>query len=209
LIVFGIEVVVLMASSQSGSSGGRLLVGASGSAAVAFLPAYISALRAGFSGTVSVLMTHTATQFLPQHTVGLFADRVITAESPSTWPADNHATLAAEHDLLAVFPATANTLSAVAAGAAPNMLCATVLATTCPVVFFPVMTAEMWGKQAVRRNVSQLREDGYHVVDPAVGSRYDVGLARVVEGPVPPPAPMFAEVIREYMPERCRAGSAD
>jgi phosphopantothenoylcysteine decarboxylase len=201
MVVLGIGVVVLMTDSQSESFGGRLLVGASGSAAVAFLPVYISALRAGFSGTVSVLMTHTAAQFLPEHTVGLFADRVTTAESPSTWPTDNHATLAAEHDLLAVFPATANTLSAVAAGAAPNMLCATVLAAACPVVFFPVMTAEMWGKQAVRRNVSQLREDGYHVVDPALGSRYDVGLARVVEGPVPPPPPVFTEVVREHMPK--------
>jgi phosphopantothenoylcysteine decarboxylase len=196
-----------MTDSQSGSFGGRLLVGASGSAAAAFLPAYISALQAEFSGTISVLMTHTAEQFLPAHTVGLFADRVITGKNPSTWPTDNHAVLAAEHDLLVVFPAAANTLSAVAAGAAPNMLCTTVLAAMCPVVFFPVMTAEMWAKPAVRRNVSQLREDGYYVVDPAVGSRYDVGLARVVEGPVPPPPRMFAKVIREYMPERRRVGS--
>jgi phosphopantothenoylcysteine decarboxylase len=189
-----------MAGSQSRTFGGRLLIGASGSAAVAFLPMYVSELRNQFTGSVSVLMTHTAREFLPAHTAALFADRVITGESASTWPEENHATLAAHHDMLAVFPATANILSAVASGAAPNMLCSTILAAEFPVVFFPVMTGEMWKKPAVQRSVDQLRGDGYHVIDPAWGSRYDVQLGKSVEGPMPPPPPRFVEVISEYMP---------
>jgi hypothetical protein len=58
---------------------GRLLIGATGSAAVAALPVYINALRTAFSGTITVLMTHTATTFVSPHMVGLFADRVVTA----------------------------------------------------------------------------------------------------------------------------------
>jgi phosphopantothenoylcysteine decarboxylase len=188
-----------MADNQSGTFGGRLLIGASGSAAVAFLPTYVSELRNQFTGSVSVIMTHTAREFLPAHTAALFADRVITGESPTTWPEDNHVTLAAHNDMLAVFPATANVLSAVASGAAPNMLCSTILAAEFPVVFFPVMTGEMWKKPAVRRSVDQLRGDGYHVIDPAWGSRYDVQLGQSVAGPMPPPPPRFVEVIREYM----------
>ena len=156
-----------MSETHSATFGGRLLIGATGSAAITALPVYISALRGSFTGSVSVLMTHTAREFLPAHTVALFADRVITGEPASTWPENNHATLAADHDMLAVFPATANILSAVAAGAAPNMLCSTVLAAEFPVVFFPVMTAEMWKKPATARNVDRLRGDGYHVIDPA------------------------------------------
>jgi phosphopantothenoylcysteine decarboxylase len=189
-----------MTESNSATFGGRLLIGASGSAAVAMLPLYISALRATFTGSVSVLMTHTAKEFLPPHTVALFADRVITGEPASTWPENNHATLVAEHDMLAVFPATANMLSAVAAGAAPNMLCGTVLAAEFPVVFFPVMTAEMWKKPAVQRNVDQLRVDGYHVIDPPWGSRYDVYAGKPIEGPMPPPPPAFVEAIGTHMP---------
>jgi phosphopantothenoylcysteine decarboxylase len=49
-----------MTESHSAAFGGHLLIGASGSAAVAMLPLYISALRGGFTGSVSVLMTHTA-----------------------------------------------------------------------------------------------------------------------------------------------------
>jgi phosphopantothenoylcysteine decarboxylase len=189
-----------MTESRSATFAGRLLIGASGSAAVAMLPMYISALRGGFTGSVSVLMTHTAKEFLPAHTAALFADRVITGEPASTWPENNHAALAAEHDMLAVFPATANVLSEVAAGAAPNMLCATVLAAEFPVVFFPVMTAEMWKKPAVQRNVDRLRGDGYHVIDPPWGSRYDVQAGKPVEGPMPPPPAAFVEAIYSYMP---------
>jgi phosphopantothenoylcysteine synthetase/decarboxylase len=80
------------------------------------------------------------------------------------------------------------------------MLCATVLAAEFPVVFFPVMTAEMWKKPAVERNVHRLRGDGYHVVDPPRGSRYDVYAGKPAEGPMPPPPPAFVEAISAHMP---------
>lgn len=86
------------------------------------------------------------------------------------------------------------------AGAAPNMLSATILAARFPVVFFPVMTGDMWRKAAVQRNVAQLREDGYSVFDPPWGPRYDVNLGETVESPLPPPPPRFVELVRQYMP---------
>lgn len=189
-----------MNSNDASVFGGRLLIGATGSAAVASLPMYINTLRAGFTGTITVLMTHTAAVFLPPATVGLFADRVVTSDDPALWARQNHAALAAEHDMAAVLPATAHTLSSVATGAAPNMLTATVMTATFPVVFFPVMSGEMWEKPAVRRNVEQLRTDGYRVVDPEQGQRYDVAFGESVKGPMPPAPPRFVEVIRDLMP---------
>ncbi|MFD3525000.1 flavoprotein [Streptomyces sp. NPDC058653] len=190
-----------MTTSDTAPFGGRLLIGATGAAAVASLPLYISALRGAFSGTVTVLMTHTATTFLPPHTVALFADRVVTGTDPDEWAQENHGTLAAEHDMMVVLPATANVLSVTATGAVPNMLSATILAAEFPVVFVPVMTGEMWQKPAVRRNVEQLRLDGYHVVDPPWGERYDVGLGTFIGTPMPPAPPQFVELVREFMPE--------
>jgi phosphopantothenoylcysteine decarboxylase len=178
---------------------GRLLIGATGSAAVATLPMYIGALRSVLRGPITVLMTHTATTFLPAHTVGLFADRVVTGQEAATWPRENHATLAAGHDLTVILPATAHTLSVTAAGAAPNMLATTVLAATHPVAFFPVMTGAMWDKPAVQRNVARLREDGHHVYDPAFGPRYDVAAGEFADSPQPPPPPRFIEIVRQLM----------
>ncbi|WP_189314508.1 flavoprotein [Streptomyces brasiliensis] len=191
-----------MNSKDTMAFGGRLLIGATGSAAVATLPAYINALRTTFTGTVTVMMTHTAAAFLPPSTVGLFADRVVTSDAPSTWARQNHSTLAEEHDMMAVLPATAHILSAVATGAAPNMLAATVLTATFPVVFFPVMSGEMWAKPAVSRNVQQLTSDGYRVVDPPWGQRYDVAFGDFVKAPMPPAPPQFVDVVRELMPIR-------
>ncbi|MEO3869248.1 flavoprotein [Nonomuraea sp. B12E4] len=190
-----------MTSDEISPFDGRLLIGATGSAAVATLPMYIGALRAVFQGTITVLMTRTASAFLPAHTVGLFADRVVTGEPADTWPEVNHATLAAEHDMTAVLPATAHTLHVTASGGAPSMLATTILAAAHPVAFFPVMTGEMWGKPAVQRNVAQLRSDGYHVLDPVWGPRYDVALGRFVDSPQSPPPPSFIEVVRKLMPQ--------
>jgi phosphopantothenoylcysteine decarboxylase len=189
-----------MTNNDSSHFGGRLLIGATGSGAVAMLPMYISALRGQFTGTVTVLMTHTAATFLPAHTVALFADKVVTAESPASWPTDNHVSLAADHDLLVVLPATANALAATASGAAPNLLGTTILHASFPVAFFPVMTGDMWNKPAVQRNVEQLRKDGYEVVDPDWGPRYDVGLGAFVESPQPPAPPKFIQVVRNLLP---------
>ena len=160
---------------------------------------YIGALRSVFPGSITVLMTHTATTFLPAHTVGLFADRVVTGEEAATWPRENHATLAAGHDLTVIFPATAHTLSVIASGAAPNMLATTVLAATHPVALFPVMTGRDVGKPAVQRNVARLREDGHHAYDPVFGPRYDVVAGEVVDGPEPPPPPRFIEIVRQLI----------
>lgn len=185
--------------SEHPAFGGRLLIGAAGSAAVALLPVFVSALRGSFTGTISVLMTHTATRFVPASTVALFADRVVTGDDPATWARANHQSLVAEHDLLVVLPATANLLAAAATGAAPNLLGAAILSATRPVVFFPVMSAEMWANRAVRRNVAQLREDGHLVVDPATAPRYDVAAGGFVESPAPPAPPAFVDVVRDHL----------
>jgi phosphopantothenoylcysteine synthetase/decarboxylase len=173
----------------------RVLIGASGSAAVMMLPMYVGALRGALGGTYTVVMTHTAATFLPPHTVELVAERVVSGDSPAGWAEDNHARLVAGHDILVVLPATAHTLAQAATGGAPNRLSAVILAADFPVVFFPVMNDAMWNKPAVKRNIAQLREDGYHVNEPVWGDRYDVGSGAVLHDPTLPPPPVVAQVV--------------
>ncbi|SER12244.1 flavoprotein [Actinokineospora terrae] len=180
----------------------RILIGATGSIAVTTLPSYLAALRAHLGGTYTVLMTHTATAFLPAATVAIHADRVISGESPADWPTDKPSRLAADHDLCVVLPATAHILAAAATGSAPNRLATVILSARHPTVFFPSMGAAMWDKPAVRRNITQLRADGHHIPDPVWHDTYDVGTRSISHHPTMPAPADVAKIIGELLSQQ-------
>ncbi|WP_354598319.1 flavoprotein [Streptomyces sp. JL1001] len=183
----------------SPSSGKRILVAATGSIATPSLPSYLGALRARLDVTCTVLLTPAATAFLSPQTAALFAERVVSGESPDDWPTDKPSRLAADHDILLVLPATANTLAMAAAGAAPNRLGTVILAADCPVAFFPVMGARMWEKPAVRRNVAQLREDGCVVPEPVWHEGFDPGTGSHASHPSLPSPEQVAKLVAELL----------
>ncbi|MER6031743.1 flavoprotein [Streptomyces sp. NPDC001851] len=186
--------------NSPGTTGKRILIGATGSIAVTGLPAYIQGLRRHIEGsTFTVLLTHTAASFISPESLALFAERVVSGESPADWPTDKPSRLAADHDLLAVLPATAHTLAAAAAGAAPNRLLTVALSVDCPVVYFPVMGAKMWRKPAVQRNVAQLREDGALVNEPEWHDGYDPGTGTTSHHPGLPSPESVAKVIGDLL----------
>lgn len=80
-----------------------------------------------------------------------------------------HVRIGQEADLVVVAPATADLLARAAAGRADDLLTATLLTATCPVVLAPAMHAEMWAHPATRDNVATLRRRGTIVLEPAVG----------------------------------------
>ena len=80
-----------------------------------------------------------------------------------------HVRLGQSADLVMVAPATADLLARAAAGRADDLLTATLLTATCPVVMAPAMHTEMWQHPATQANVAILRERGVLVLDPAVG----------------------------------------
>lgn len=95
----------------------------------------------------------------------------------------DHIRLADEADLVVIAPATANTIAKLACGIADNMLTATVLATSAPVVIAPAMHTGMWENPATKHNVATLRERGIHVMTPATGrlTGKDSGIGRLPE----------------------------
>jgi phosphopantothenoylcysteine synthetase/decarboxylase len=143
-------------------------------------------------------MTHTATQFLPARTVALFADQVLS--DPEESFTTNHVSLAAQQDLIIVLPASAHILALVAGGQAANLITRTILAARCPVVFLPAMNSVMWNKPAVQRNVAQLREDGYEVLEPDWSDRFDLSTRQMAANPTLPTPRRVAELIAERMP---------
>ena len=72
-------------------------------------------------------------------------------------------------DLVVVAPASADLLARVAAGRADDLLTATILTTTAPVVLAPAMHTQMWANPATRENVATLRRRGLSVIEPDSG----------------------------------------
>jgi phosphopantothenoylcysteine decarboxylase / phosphopantothenate---cysteine ligase len=80
-----------------------------------------------------------------------------------------HTRLGRWADVVVVAPATADLLARYAAGLANDLLTATLLATTAPVVVCPAMHTEMWAHPSVRDNLQLLASRGVVVVEPDAG----------------------------------------
>ncbi len=94
-----------------------------------------------------------------------------------------HVRIGKSAEIVVVAPATADLLSRAAAGRADDLLTATLLTATCPVVMAPAMHTEMWQHAATQANVATLRERGVIVLEPAVGrlTGSDTGAGRMPE----------------------------
>ncbi|GAB3570784.1 bifunctional phosphopantothenoylcysteine decarboxylase/phosphopantothenate--cysteine ligase CoaBC [Spelaeicoccus albus] len=80
-----------------------------------------------------------------------------------------HVRLGRAADLVVVAPATADLLAKAAHGNAEDLLTATLLTATAPVVLAPAMHTEMWQHPATSENVATLRSRGAIVIDPDSG----------------------------------------
>ena len=81
-----------------------------------------------------------------------------------------HIVIADSVDAVVVAPATANFLAAMASGLAGDVVTATCLATSAPVVVAPAMDGDMWTHPATTQNVARLSDVfGYSVVAPDSG----------------------------------------
>ena len=98
----------------------------------------------------------------------------------------SHLELVRSADVLAVVPASANTVAKLATGLADNLLTSAALACTAPLVVAPAMNDRMWAHPATQANVETLRARGAVIVPPAVGSlasRGEWGAGRLAEPP--------------------------
>ena len=106
--------------------------------------------------------------------------------SDSVWsdvPAVPHVSLGRWADIVVVAPASANLLARAAAGMSDDLLTASLLTASGPVLMAPAMHTEMWEHPATRANVATLRSRGVQIVEPAVGrlTGSDSGAGRLPE----------------------------
>jgi phosphopantothenoylcysteine decarboxylase / phosphopantothenate---cysteine ligase len=171
--------------STAGRLSGRfVLLGVTGSIA-AYKSAELARALVAEGADVQPLMTHSAQAFLGPLTL-----EALTRRRPMLDPLEllgdgriGHIVAAESADAILVAPATARWLAAMAAGLADDVITATCLASTAPVVVAPAMDGEMYAHPATRANVEKLRGFGYTIVEPEAGPLASgaVGRGRLAE----------------------------
>lgn len=132
---------------------------------------------------VRVIPTEIALRFVGAATFEALSGNPVDTGVFSRVDEVQHVRLGQEADLIVVAPATADLLARVAAGRADDLLAATILVATCPVVLAPAMHTEMWLNPATQHNVDVLRSRGVTVLEPAHGrlTGKDTGPGRLPE----------------------------
>jgi phosphopantothenoylcysteine decarboxylase/phosphopantothenate--cysteine ligase len=150
---------------------GRLvLLGVTGSIAAYKAADLVRRLRDA-GADVQVLMSRTATAFIGPLTLETLSGRPVMLDALELLPDRRigHIVAADSADAVLVAPATARWLGAMANGLADDVVTATCLATTAPVVVAPAMDGEMYVHPATVANVAKLRAFGYTIVEPDEG----------------------------------------
>ena len=169
-------------SADGSLAGRRVLLGITGGVA-AYKAVLLARLLIKEGAEVQALMTASATRF-----VGPATFAAVTGHSVPTDVFDSpekvvHVRLAHASDVAVVAPATANAMAKLAQGMADDLLTATLLEATCPLVLAPAMHTGMWLHPATQSNVRTLVERGAITVGPATGplAAGDEGLGRMAE----------------------------
>jgi len=181
-------------------AGRRILLAVSGGIA-AYKSAYLARRLVEAGARVRTIMTESALEFLGAQTLAAITGTPPATKLFGTSDVSPHTELGRWPDAVIVAPATAATIARIANGLSDDLLSATVLATTAPVLVAPAMHTEMWEQPATRRNIETLRGDGRLIVGPARGALAggDVGPGRMVE----------PEQIIERLVEALGGGSMD
>lgn len=147
----------------------RIVVGVAGSIAAYKAPGVIRLLRAG-SHEVRAVPTAAALRFIGAPALAAVSGHPVATGVFDDPAAVEHVALGEWAQLVLVAPASADLLARVRAGRADDLLTATILTTTAPVVLAPAMHTQMWDNPATVDNVATLRARGMTVIDPDVGA---------------------------------------
>src|SRR6476660_5700351 len=146
----------------------RIVLGVSGGVA-AYKAALLLRSFTEAGHDVRVVPTPGALHFVGAATFEALSGNPVTTDVWSDVPDVAHVRIGQSADLVVVAPATADLLARAAMGRADDLLTATLLTASCPVVFVPAMHTEMWLHPATQENVATLRRRGAVVLPPAVG----------------------------------------
>ncbi|NLR64064.1 bifunctional phosphopantothenoylcysteine decarboxylase/phosphopantothenate--cysteine ligase CoaBC [Chitinophaga varians] len=174
--------------------GKKILLGVSGSIA-AYKAATLIRLLVKEGALVKVVMTPAAADFITPLTLATLSKNEVPLHISDHNSWNNHVMLGRWADVMLIAPASANTIAKMANGLCDNLLMATYLSATCPVLYAPAMDEDMWKHPATRANVARLREYGHTQIPVAAG---ELASGLVGEGRMAEPENIVALLRRHF-----------
>jgi phosphopantothenoylcysteine decarboxylase/phosphopantothenate--cysteine ligase len=113
---------------------------------------------------VKVVMTPAAKDFVSPLTLATLSKNAVITELVTNESWSNHVMLGRWADVMVVAPLSCNTLAKMANGMCDNMLLATWLSATCPVVAAPAMDEDMWHHPVTQQNLKKLESFGNMII---------------------------------------------
>lgn len=171
-----------VASALTNTKPLRVVIGVGGGIA-AYKAAHLVRYFTERGHDVRVIPTRSALNFVGAATFEALSGHPVATEVFDAVDEVQHVRLGQDADLIVVAPATADLMARIAHGRADDLLTASCLVATCPVVLAPAMHTEMWENPATVDNVATLRRHGITVLDPAHGrlTGKDTGAGRLPE----------------------------
>lgn len=113
---------------------------------------------------VKVIVTPAAKDFVSTLTLSTLSRNPVMVDlfDEESW--SNHVMLGRWADVMIIAPLSCNTLAKMATGQCDNLLLATYLSTTCPVVVAPAMDEDMWNHPATKENLRKLESFGNNII---------------------------------------------
>ena len=146
----------------------KVLLGVGGGIA-AYKAAELARLLMQQDHAVQAVMTRAAEKFVQPVTFAALTGRKVLTDLFAIEEAIEHISVAQEHEVLVIAPATADLVAKLAHGLADDFLTTVYLAFTGPVVIAPAMNVNMWQHPATQANLATLAKRGHTIVEPDSG----------------------------------------
>ena len=143
--------------------GRKILLGITGSIA-AYKAVFLVRLLVKEGAEVRVIMTSAAKDFVAPLTLSTLSKNPVLSELFDDQSWSNHVMLGRWADVMLIAPLSVNTLAKMASGHCDNLLLATWLSATCPVVLAPAMDEDMWHHPATKANLGKLESYGNRLI---------------------------------------------
>ena len=144
-------------------AGKKILIGITGSIA-AYKAIYLTRQLIKAGAEVKLIMTPAARDFVSSLTLSTLSKNPVLTDLFDEQSWSNHVMLGRWADIMLIAPLSCNTLAKMANGQCDNLLLATWLSATCPVVLAPAMDEDMWHHPATRLNLEKLRSYGNMII---------------------------------------------